>query len=391
MNEEGLYSELKNILDYWSDQVFDQKSGLFVGRIDNSGKVYPEAPLGSVLYARILWSFSAGYAFTKNIIYKERAVQAYRALKSHFFDAKNGGVYWSVLPDGTPLNKRKQIYAQAFGIYALAEFYKIEASEDVLNDAISLFELIERYSYDKEEGGYLDAFNQDWLPIEDMRLSEKDLNAAKTMNTHLHLLEAYSNLYSIHKSPILKRQINALLEIFLTKIIHPRKKHLQLFFNAQWRPLSSVQSYGHDIEASWLLMEAAERIDKKNIPEDLVEACNGLGLKSLEGLLEDCSLANEKEGEEINKERHWWVQSEALVGFYCMGLRTNSLPYVQIVESLWDYIQREIKDTNKGEWFWGRDENGNILQNQDKVGMWKCPYHNSRACLELLKYFSEPK
>ena len=385
MTKVGLEQELNDILDYWANNVYDKQTGLFLGRIDNSGKAYPEAPLGVVLYARILWSFSAGYSCTKKPIYKERALQAYKVIEDYFFDKEAGGVYWSVLPHGEPLQTRKQIYAQAFVIYALAEMYKIEPKQKIIDDAFALFNLIEKYSYDKEEGGYLEALSQAWQPIEDVRLSKKDMNAIKTMNTHLHILEAYTNLYTIKKDKRIESRIKELLDVFTTKIICAESKYLQLFFNRNWESLSSTQSYGHDIETSWLLMKAAEMVYGKDIPQYLIDACNGLALVTVQGLLSDGSLVNEKESDKINKERHWWVQAEAMVGFYYMGLRTKDHQYFQFVDHIWGYINKEIKDPDKGEWFWGRDENNNILQDQDKVGMWKCPYHNSRACLEILK------
>jgi len=385
MTKVELEQELNDILDYWANNVYDKQTGLFLGRIDNSGKAYPEAPLGVVLYARILWSFSAGYSCTKKPIYKERALQAYKVIEDYFFDKEAGGVYWSVLPHGEPLQTRKQIYAQAFVIYALAEMYKIEPKQKIIDDAFALFNLIEKYSYDKEEGGYLEALSQAWQPIEDVRLSKKDMNAIKTMNTHLHILEAYTNLYTIKKDKRIESRIKELLDVFTTKIICAESKYLQLFFNRNWESLSSTQSYGHDIETSWLLMKAAEMVYGKDIPQYLIDACNGLALVTVQGLLSDGSLVNEKESDKINKERHWWVQAEAMVGFYYMGLRTKDHQYFQFVDHIWGYINKEIKDPDKGEWFWGRDENNNILQDQDKVGMWKCPYHNSRACLEILK------
>lgn len=384
MNEEAITKELNNILDFWSTRAFNKQTGLFFGRIDNDGNVYPQAALGAVMYSRIIWSFSAGYLYTKKTIYKKRALQAYRILKSFFYDQENGGLYWSVLPTGRPLERRKQIYAQAFGIYALAELYKIEPSKGLLEEISSLFNLIEKYSYDEETGGYIDAFNEDWKPIDDMRLSEKDMNAPKTMNTHLHILEAYSNFYSIQKDKLVKERIIQLLTIFRTKIIHPQKKHLQLFFTKNWKSLSINQSFGHDIEASWLMIEAAENVYGKDVPKSLIDECNALALISADGLLTDGSLAYEKTGRFVNKERHWWVQAEAWVGFYATGIRREEAIYFQYAENLWNYIQNEIKDEVNGEWFWGKDENGNILK-EDKVGIWKCPYHTSRACLEVLK------
>jgi mannobiose 2-epimerase len=385
MNEERLIQELKDILDYWSITVYNKNTGLFLGRIDNSGNDYPEAPLGVVLYARILWSFSAGYAYTKDAIYKERALQIYKVLNDYFFDAESGGYIWLVATGGAPLQTRKQIYAQAFVIYALAELYKIEPQQKILDEAFALYHLIEKYSYDKAAGGYIEALDQAWQPIEDMRLSDKDLNAAKTMNTHLHILEAYTNLYAISRDEKLKSCIEGLLDVFTAKIICSKNGHLQLFFNRDWEPLSNTQSYGHDVEASWLIMKAAELVYGKDLPQHLINVCNTLASVTVQGLLSDGSLANERKSDKINKERHWWVQAEALVGFYYMGLRTKDLQYLQFADHIWNYIYKEIKDHDKGEWFWGRDENGRILQDQDKVGIWKCPYHNSRACLEILK------
>lgn len=384
MDSASFEKELVNILDFWAYNAYDQDSNLFFGRIDNEGNIFAKEPLGSVLYTRILWSFSAGYSYTRNPIYKERALQSYKVIKDYFFDPKYGGLYWSVAPNGEPLEQRKQIYAQAFGIYALVELYKIEPNKVILNDAIELFNLIESHSYDIDNKGYIDAFSFDWQPVKDMRLSEKDMNAPKTMNTHLHLLEAYSNLYTVNQNEKLKSRIIELLHIFSFKIMDSKKKYLRMFFTKDWMPLSTIQSYGHDIEASWLLMKAAENVYIENIPQHILESSNSLALSSLAGVQSNGSMANEKEGELVNKERHWWVQAEAVVGFYYLFLRTHEKTHLHYATMAWQYIEREIKDEVNGEWFWGRDEDGNVLQQEDKVGMWKCPYHNSRACLEML-------
>ncbi|MBX9807089.1 MAG: AGE family epimerase/isomerase, partial [Flavobacteriaceae bacterium] len=252
-----LTTELDNILEYWSKQTIDQKNGGFIGQIDYNEHKKFESEKGSVLNARILWSFSAAYSTTKNEEHKRLAKDAFEYIINHFYDTEFGGIFWSINPDKTPKDTRNQIYALAFTIYGMSEYYSISQDEKSLEFAISLYKKIQEYSYDPMHKGYFEAFTREWKPIEDLRLSDKDANEKKTMNTHLHIVEAYANLYKVWKDETLKNDITELLEVIETHFINKETGHLRLFFDENWIEKTDVISYGHDIEAAWLLLQCA--------------------------------------------------------------------------------------------------------------------------------------
>ncbi|MFA4869696.1 MAG: AGE family epimerase/isomerase [Pedobacter sp.] len=377
---------LADILSYWTNKMPDQVNGGFIGKIDVFEQLDLEAPKGAVLNARILWAFSAAFIHTHNPVYKEMADRAYRYIINHFIDGKFGGVYWTVTSEGKPLETKKQIYALSFTIYGLAEYYKITQDEDVLEAGVKLFNAIETHSFDKDRGGYFEAFNRDWSPMEDLRLSRKDVNEKKTMNTHLHILEAYTNLYKVNKDEQVHVKIKGLLDSFYKHIINPETMHLNLFMNEEWQVSGSGISYGHDIEASWLLLEAAQLLGEQPLINQFKELAIRLTEAAVQGLEKDGSLIYEyfPESGKFNKERHWWVQAEALVGFLNAWELTGKQEYFNYFSSCWRFINQYIIDKEEGEWFWGVDEDLLIMKGEDKAGLWKCPYHNARACIEIL-------
>jgi mannobiose 2-epimerase len=379
--------ELESILSYWENQSIDKEFGGFVGRRDHNDRYIPNMPKGSVLNARILWTFSAAFAHTKNIVHKLLAERAYQYIKNHFFDQEYGGVYWTVDFAGNPLDTKKQTYALSFAIYGLSEYYKISQNQEALDLAIRLFNDIEKYSFDKEKSGYLEAFKRDWQEADDLRLSEKDANEKKTMNTHLHVLEAYTNLYRVWKDANLENQIKNLLSDFQKHIINPKSKHLVLFMDENWVSKETIYSYGHDIEAAWLLQEAAEVTGDQKLIQEFQEIAIELADAALEGIDKDGSLLYENNISKAHfiKEKHWWVQAEAMVGFLNAWEVSKKVEYRLISENLWNFTKSYILDKENGEWFWGRNENLTLMPNEDKVGPWKCPYHNARACLEIIR------
>ena len=266
-----LQDELVNILRYWKDNAVDEKYGGFLGKIDHYNRVIEKGSKGAVLNARILWTFSVAYNFTHDKQYLELAERAYQYLVDHFWDKENGGLFWELDYRGNVLNDRKQIYAQGFGIYGFSEFYKASGSADSLKYAIQLYELIERHAFDTTHGGYIEALGGRWEALEDMRLSPKDANEPKSMNTHLHLLEPYTNLYRYWKDETLRKQTTGLVNTFLDKIIDHSSYHFQLFFGEDWSVRSSITSYGHDIEGSWLIYEAAEVLEDHILLEKVKE------------------------------------------------------------------------------------------------------------------------
>ncbi len=380
-----IFAELENILDYWELLSVDSKNNGFVGLIDFYNLPDFNADKGIILNTRILWTFSAAYKFYKRDKLKEIAESAFNYIKNNFFDILYGGFYWNLDYKGNPVNKRKQIYAQAFAMYALTEYYQISNDNSVLKDAQDIFKLIEKFSYDPIDKGYIEAFGEDWSSLDDFRLSEKDENAIKTMNTHLHILEAYTNLYKIWRDDKLRQKLIGLIRIFTDHIVNKKTFHLDLFFNEKWEVQSKKISYGHDIETSWLLFEAAEILNDSGLKKEIA----GLSLKiaeaSIEGVDIDGGLMNEfnQDTHHLDTDKHWWPQAEALIGFLNAYELSGDRRFLEIFDNSWKFINQYIIDHKNGEWFWRVDRNG-LPYKEVKAGFWKCPYHNSRACIEVL-------
>lgn len=385
-----LNSELSRIMDYWIKNTPDELFGGFAGCIDEHEQVVAGAPKGSVLNTRILWSFAAAYNLRKDSEYLKYAERAYRYIVNHFIDREYAGIYWTVDYEGNPLDTKKQVYAIAFTIYGLSEYYIASGDEDAKMLAISLYSLLVDKSFDSKKTGYFEAFTREWRPIEDLRLSEKDANEQKTMNTHLHVLEAYTNLYRIWQVGELKEQIVKLINNFLDHFIDPETNHLRLFFDENWHSKSTLVSYGHDIEATWLLQEAAEVIADAVLLEKVKKINLKIAEATIEGLDADGGLWYEYEpaDDHLIKQKHWWPQAEAMVGFFNAWQISNDDKYFDISLKNWDFVQKKILDLQNGEWIWGVDEYGSPMPNEDKAGLWKCPYHNSRACIELIRRLS---
>ncbi|MBJ2173544.1 AGE family epimerase/isomerase [Aureibaculum sp. A20] len=380
-----LNAELINVLNYWSFNTLDHSYGGFLGKIDHYNRVVPKASKGIILNSRILWSFSAASIHLKTNEYKGGCDRAYMYLKTYFKDETHKGVYWELDYEGKPINKRKQVYAQAFTIYALSEYYMFTENEAAKIWALEIFELLEKYAKDDADFGYFEAFNETWSPIQDMRLSEKDMNASKTMNTHLHILEAYTALLKICDNSELKASLKHLIEIFFEKFLNSNN-HFDLFFDDQWNLLGNSISYGHDIEAAWLLIEAAKLVED----EALLNKANKLAIMIAdsflnEGIDSEGAVINEKnlDNNHIDTDRHWWPQVEALVGLnYAYNLKKNQ-KYIESSLKIWEFTKKYLIDHKNGEWFFRVDENGKPYRGEDKVSMWKAPYHTSRACIIL--------
>lgn len=381
-----MMDELSQVLNYWLTHTIDVKHGGFYGRIDEHGTVDELAPKGSVLNSRILWAFSAGYLMTNNDEYLKTASRAFKYISDHFHDKEYGGIYWSLTAEGKPLQTRKQMYALAFCIYGMSEYYKATQDERALNFCKELFQLLEIHSFDKKNLGYLEATTREWKRLEDMRLSAKDNNEKKTMNTHLHIIEAYTNFYRIYPEVFLKLQIENLLSVFDQYIINHQHHHLNLFMDENWEVKSDLISYGHDIEAAWLLCEAASIIQKEEWKSKMNEWALKITQASMEGLDKDGGLWYEYESanNHLIKEKHSWPQAEAMVGFMNAYELTSDQKYLELSYQSWKFVKQYIKDQQGGEWYWGVEADGSPMKGQDKTGFWKCPYHNSRACIEIV-------
>ncbi len=378
--------ELDSILEYWINHTVDQANGGFYGSVDSNNVSDPTAVKGVVLNARILWTFSAAYLRYREPRYLAMASRAYRYIVDHFIDRKYGGVYWSVDGKGTMADGRKQIYGLAFCIYGLTEYYKATKDDVALHLAEDLFHHIEKNSLDRTNGGYLEAFTQGWKLSDDMRLSTKDDNEKKTANTHLHIVEAYANLYTVSPSEKLRENIKHILDVFEQFLINDHSHHLNLFLDETWRIKSSLISYGHDIEAAWLLLDCAEVIGNAGYISRFKEISIRLADATAEGLDEDGGLWYEYDPakDQLTREKHSWPQAEAMIGFMNVYQLTGNEKYLQHSLKAWEFVKRHMKDKDKGEWFWGVNSDYSPMQ-KEKAGFWKCPYHNTRACMELMK------
>lgn len=376
-----------NILRFWLDKMIDREQGGFYGRMRADGVVERDAPKGAILTGRILWSMSAAYRITQNPEYLDAATHAKRFLLDKLYDKEFGGVYWSVEADGTPLDTKKQFYALGFAIYGLSEYVRATGDEEALSYAIRLYDAIEEHSHDRRYGGYIEATTRQWGEIEDMRLSTKDRNDRKSMNTHLHIIEPYANLLRVWRSDELVESVCGLLDTFEKHIIDSETSHLRLFFDDEWQSQSDMVSYGHDIEAAWLLIEAAQVVGDEALIDHFGKIAQRIAAAAAEGLNSDGSMSYEytPSSGERDDDRHWWVQAESVVGYYYMWHLFGDTEALARATAAWEYIDREIIDHKEGEWWWSRKADGSINRTDDKAGFWKCPYHNSRMCIELLQ------
>jgi len=379
----------ENILAYWLN-LRDKERGGYYGQVTGDEVLVPDAPRGAILNARILWTFSSAYHVLKPMAngqqlmaYQQAAQEAKRYIEAHFIDREHGGCYWSVTAEGEPLDTKKQTYAIAFTIYGLSEYARATGDKEALNAAIRLFNDIESHAFDAENIGYVEALARDWQPIADMRLSEHDENGSRTMNTHLHVLEAYTSLLRVWRDPVLERQLHILIRIFATRIYNAQTGHLGLFFDDTWQPIASRhnESPGHDIEAAWLLTEALEVLGDESLTAELMPVVRHIARASEDGIFD---------------ETQWWTYCEAVIGYVDQWQRLTFSDerlafsgeaghYWLLAEQAFQYICDRLIDREHGEWFWEILPDGTPNRQEDKAGFWKCPYHNSRMCYELIE------
>lgn len=378
----------KNILRFWLDKMVDQEHGGFYGRIDGHEHLHADAEKGAILNARILWAFSAAYRVLGDKTYLEAASRAKHYIIDHFIDPEYGGVYWSLDCNGKPLDTKKQFYAIGFAIYGMSEYARATGDAEALKVAIDLYRCIEEHALDREYNGYIEAMTRDWQPIADMRLSELDANYPKSQNTHLHIIEPYTNLYRVWKSDELKASLHNLIDIFTDRILNPETHHLDLFFDMDWkRGAGALESYGHDIECSWLIHEAALVLGDAEVLKKVEPIVEMVAKASEKGLNADGSMVHEANLDTgyVDSDLHWWVQAEAVVGFFNIYQYFGDESALQKAQHCWTYIKENLIDNENGEWHWSRRKDGTLNLDDDKAGFWKCPYHNSRMCLEIIE------
>jgi len=375
-------------LPFWCGPAVDTQNGGWMGWLSNDLKPDRTQPKGLIVNARILWTFSAVHLARPDPVFAKMAERAFDFVMNKFWDPQHGGAFWRLDDAGNRLDDSKKIYGQAFYIYALAEFHRAFGSQPALNRAKELFEIIERHAHDAQFGGYVEVCKRDWSPAEPgARLSDKDLGEKKSMNNHLHLLEAFTNLHRVWPDWRVEARLRELIELFQTRILDPRTHHLHHFFDEQWNVRSDTYTFGHDIEAGWLLCEAAEQLQDKKLVSSLrllaAKICN---TAFNEGLAADGALCYEgKGGECLDPRCECWPQAEAMVGFINAFEISRDGKFLAAALGVWDYIQRHLVDRVHGEWFWRINPDGKPDQTLPKVSEWKGPYHVSRACLEIMR------
>ncbi len=407
-----------NILRFWLDKMQDDENDGFYGQMTGRGQLIKEADKGAILNARILWSFSAAYRVLGKKEYMEAATRAKEYFISHFIDHEYGGVFWSLDYKGQPKDTKKQFYAIGFAIYGLSEYARATGDHEALDYAIQLYENIEEHALDHVYNGYIEACTREWGVMEDMRLSDLDANYPKSQNTHLHIIEPYTNLYRCMREfqaaqscnyvpaigavlPVaitvpqetfvrVEASLRNLIHIFTDHILNPATHHLDLFFEMDWtRGAGHLESYGHDIECSWLMHEAALVLGDKDILNKVEPIVREVAKASEKGLNPDGSMIHEAnlDAGTVDDDLHWWVQAENVVGWMNIYQYFGDEDALQKALHGWEYIKQNLIDKENGEWYWSRHKDGSLNLDDDHAGFWKCPYHNSRMCMEILERF----
>jgi mannobiose 2-epimerase len=385
-------AELKgNILPFWMNHTLDHENKGFYGAVTNKHQVRNQVERSAVVCSRILWTFSTAARLYSDASYLQVADWAFDYLSFRFWDDQYQGVFWSLDLNGQPVNDRKHTYAQAFSIYGLSAYYQARQNPKSLALAQSLFTLIETYTHDPIHGGNIECRARDWSKLADMRLSTKDINSSKSMNTLLHLMEAYSSLAKIWPDVQLMNRLESLVRSFLNQVIDPGTGHQRLFFTDDWKSISDHISYGHDIETSWLLAETAEGL---GIPE-LINQTHAVGIRMAQAVMDqalgsDGSILYEADLKgPLVLTRQWWTHAEAVVGFTNAYQLSGDIRFEKASSLVWNYIQSHFVDRQNGDWFKALRENGTPILTHHKVGPWECPYHHARMCFEMIRRIKE--
>jgi mannobiose 2-epimerase len=381
-----------NILPFWMTRAVDDDNGGFYSALSNDLRVNNDAPRTATVYGRILWTYAAAARLLQDPQYLAPAKRAYDYIRQHFWDHDYNGVYWSIDCHGKPIDDRKHSYAQCFVIYGLAEYYRATGDAEALRQAQELYRLLELHAYDQQHQGYREGCSRSWGPLDDMRLATDEPHRRKSMNTHLHIMEAYTNLLRVWDHPGLKAKQGELIAVILRHIVDPSGQHFRAFFDDDWRVLSDPDhtSFGHDIEGSLLLDEAAQGLGDAELitlvqPTILKMAQNVYA----QGRDADGAVIYESGASGKNYDRHWWAQSEAVVGFYNAYQRSHQQYFAKAALQCWEYIEHHFIDKTHGEWFKILRRDGTPDLGHFKIGPWECPYHNSRVCFEMMERLAD--
>lgn len=384
MREEIQNHLVKDIIPFWKN-LRDDENGGYYGWVGYDLKVDKKAVKGCILNSRILWFFSNAYTMLKDESLLQEADHAFAFLKERCADRENGGIFWSICYDGTPEDTTKHTYNQAFAIYALSSYYEASRKQEALDMAKELFRIIETKCTD--EIGYKEAFDKAFHEIENDKLSENGVIAAKTMNTLLHVFEAYTELYRVAKLPEVGEKLHWIMETFAHRVYNPELHRQEVFFDENMKSIIDLHSYGHDIETAWLIDRGVEVLGDPAMEALLSPITRDLTAQIYKVAFDGHSLANECERGVVNTHRIWWVQAETVIGFLNGYQKDPSRKeYLQAAESEWQFIRDHVIDKRAGsEWYWEVDENGRPYPDRPIVEPWKCPYHNGRMCMEVMK------
>lgn len=371
------------ILPFWM-RLKDKEYGGYYGYMDFDLSVDKRAEKGCILNSRILWFFSSAAQVTGRADLRAEADHAYRFLTEHCLDRQNGGVYWSMRYDGQPLDTTKHTYNQGFAIYALSAYYRLTGNDEALRQALCLFECIENRCTDAE--GYLEAFTVDWRLASNEKLSENGVMAAKTMNTLLHVFEGYAGLYAVSGNPAVAAALRRILDIYANRIYCAERHCQQVFFDEHYNSIIDLCSYGHDIESSWLIDWGCGLLKDRKLYARIGDINSDLAAAVYQSAYRGHSVINECECGVDDLTRVWWVQAEAILGFVNEFEKSGNRKYAEAAADIWQYISAHFVDKRPGgEWFWCLDDNAEPKPPKPIVEPWKCPYHNGRLCLELMR------
>lgn len=375
---------LEHVIPFW-EGLRDDEYGGYYGYLGFDLRLDKKAEKGCILNSRILWFFTNAYVTFKDEAYLRYAEHAYDFLRSHCIDRENGGIFWSLNYDGSVLDSTKHTYNQAFAIYALSSYYGAVKDEEALKLAMELYHVIEDKC--RDEGGYLEAFTKDFKPESNEKLSENGVEATRTMNTLLHVFEAYTELYRVGRDGGVGDKLRFIMDIFADKIFNPERNRMEVFFDRDYNTLIDLYSYGHDIETSWLLDRGIEVLGDKAYAEKIGKITKKLAAQVYKEAFDGCSVPAECCKGVVEESRIWWVQAEAMVGFLnAWQKEPEHLEYKKTVKAIWEYIKNHMIDRREGsEWFYDLDESGEPVSKKPIVEPWKCPYHTGRMCFELIR------
>lgn len=388
MRSEVMTHLTKDIIPFWKS-LRDDENGGYTGYLGYDLKADKKAVKGCILNSRITWFFANAYTLLKDQSLLDEARHGYEFMRDFCIDKENGGIFWSMTYDGKPEDSTKHTYNQAFAVYALSSYYEASGDKDALALAYDLFHIIEERCTD--ELGYKEAFNLKFEEVENDKLSENGVIAEKTMNTLLHVFEGYTELYRVDHNPEVKEKLEWMMDTFADHMYNPELHRQEVFFDREYHTLIDLHSYGHDIETAWLIDRGVEVLGNPHYAEKMTPVTKDLTAQIYKIAFDGHSLHNECERGVVNTSRIWWVQAETIVGFlngYQMD--PSKKEYLEAARSEWEYIKEHLIDAREGsEWFWEVDIEGNPTSKKPIVEPWKCPYHNGRMCIEVIRRAEE--